>query len=379
MFVFGRWLLLFLVLCLAGCGPRGANEVIPIGNVIPLSGPDKTVGEHMRQALDLAVEEVNKEGNRISNHSVVIVHADGGGDKAKAQEQAVRLLTVNRVFALLSGIDAAQVEAVSWADRDYTVPLLAPAVVPAATLNDFVFSTNVAPAVQGQTLARYLLEEVKPAQVVILTDSRDAVSTSVSATLLREVGKANVPADDWPYKSDSDIPELVSRMKGMGTKPAAICCLGSAADLGKLRPKLHEVAPDAVLLFATTPDGLAALSEDRTAKGPVHLLTAVAAEGLSPIGQEFAKKYQEKFGQEPDAPAVLACDNARLMFEALRKPHSLDGKQQLRQSLGALENVDGLTGSLTVTKEHTVRRPLFIVRLEEGRTKLVKRYDPEAK
>ncbi len=104
-------------------------------------------------------------------------------------------------------------------------------------------------------------------------------------------------------------------------------------------------------------------------------MTTFAADGLTGRAQDFARKYQEQFKEAPDLAAASAYDGARLLFEAMRRAKSTEAKP-LREALTGFENFDSLTGPLTIDKEdHGARRPVFVVRREEGRPKVVKRYD----
>ena len=48
----------------------------------------------------------------------------------------------------------------------------------------------------------------------------------------------------------------------------------------------------------------------------------------------------------------------------------------MRDALGEIQ-FEGLTGPLSFAKDHTALRPLFVVRLKDGKSEVVKRYDPE--
>ena len=88
------WLLASLLL--AGCSHSTPTEPIVVGHLAPLSGPDKLIGEHARQGIILAVEEVNGDGEKVNGRRVEVVHVDDRGAPAAAGDQAVRLIAVNR-------------------------------------------------------------------------------------------------------------------------------------------------------------------------------------------------------------------------------------------------------------------------------------------
>src|SRR5712692_10186987 len=92
-----------------GCHRGPDPTPVLIGHLAPFSGPDKRIGEHAKQAILLAVEETNKEENRIAGRRVAVLHPDYPPDEPdKLQPLAVRLVTVNKAVALLGGLDANQ-------------------------------------------------------------------------------------------------------------------------------------------------------------------------------------------------------------------------------------------------------------------------------
>src|SRR5207302_9446020 len=89
-----------------GCTAKTEPEPILAGHVAPLSGGDKARGEHARQGIRLAVEEAGT----IAGRRVAVDHADTRSDPEAVRAVIKRLLTVNKVVALLGGIEAARVE-----------------------------------------------------------------------------------------------------------------------------------------------------------------------------------------------------------------------------------------------------------------------------
>ena len=95
--------LLLGCLSLTGCYHRNESETVFVGHIAPFSGRDKAVGEHAKQGITLAVEEINNSENQNSNGRIAVLHVDSLGDPEALQPEAVRLITVNRVTALLGG------------------------------------------------------------------------------------------------------------------------------------------------------------------------------------------------------------------------------------------------------------------------------------
>src|SRR5438132_3170893 len=130
---------------LTGCSSRVSSEPIAIGHVAPLSGPDKAAGEQAKQAILLAVEAVNGTESSVLGRRIEVRHADTHGDLEALGNEAVRLITVNRVVALLGGSDAEQADRLSRATQPYGVPVVTGGpVLPAAGVEN-IFSVSAAP------------------------------------------------------------------------------------------------------------------------------------------------------------------------------------------------------------------------------------------
>jgi branched-chain amino acid transport system substrate-binding protein len=152
-----------------------------------------------------------------------------------------------------------------------------------------------------------------------------------------------------------------------------------AADFVKLREGLVKANVKGPVLFGGEETAWATLLAEPDAGPEVYALTTFAADGLTPRGQEFAKKYRERFQEAPDLHAASAYDGARLLFAAMRQVRPLKA-EGVGKALTGLENFESLTGPLTLDRDdHGARRPSFVVQRQEGQAKVVKRYDANLK
>src|SRR5262249_19255231 len=152
--------------------------------------------------------------------------------------------------------------------------------------------------------------------------------------------------------------------------PQAVLVVGAGPDfVRKLRARLE--GPKA-WLYAGTEGQMTALREDPDAGPGVYLATAYVEDNGSDRGKEFTQKQRERLNQGPDVHAAVAYDDARLLFEALRQSKVLT-PAKVRDELAKVETFEGVTGTLKFTRERDVRRPVFLVQVEDGRLKLLKR------
>jgi branched-chain amino acid transport system substrate-binding protein len=77
-----------------GNGLQAAEEVVRIGNIIPLSGPSASVGQQGRNAREMAVEEINAAGGikSLGGAKLEMLYADSESKPEKGVSEAERMI-----------------------------------------------------------------------------------------------------------------------------------------------------------------------------------------------------------------------------------------------------------------------------------------------
>jgi branched-chain amino acid transport system substrate-binding protein len=372
--LFFPWLLLVI---LTGCKSGAAPETVWLGHVAPLSGPDKVSGDHAHQGILLATEEVNQaEANHVAGRVIRVVQVDPGNKPITLDAEAVRLITVNRVVALLGGAELAEAEPLGRAAHPYGVPVVTPAALPPQLAVDTLYSVNAGLAFEGQALARFAAEELKAKRAALLVDCRQAASGVVATALTTEFAKTTVVLQEWSYKDDKELAGLAIRVKQ--AQADVVVYAGMVGDLATLRDRLRSEAVAIPLLLAA--DSFHAAAAPAEAVKGLYFATPFVAEREGPAA-EFVKKYQERFRQPPDVHAALAYDGLRVLLEGLRRakePKAELLRNELAQEVQPTSGspFDSVSGPLYFDGSHNAQRPLLVAQWNEGQIKKIKQYDP---
>jgi branched-chain amino acid transport system substrate-binding protein len=370
-----RWLCGIGMLMLAvGCGGQASPPPLYVGHVATLSGTGKEEGEQASRGIRLAVQEQNKAAEEDKSRPVIVRHTDTRGKLEAFEAEAVRLVTVNRVLALLGGSTSEEIMRLDRAQ----VPLVSPFGMRLRGQSELVFLTGLSPAFEGQVLAKFAGEKWGPIKVVILVDERREEAIALAEAFARTFPKTSKdPKAEVPrtitlrYGKEKDpIPELKKRLAA--EKPGAILVAGSIPDLLQLRKDFPASAM--VLLGGNLPGKT--LLESPEGDG-VYLATPFVADADFPLAKEFVAHFRKEFGEDPDASAALAYDGARLLFEALKKSQSQLGSDKIAKELVKLKDFSGLTGPLSFTDDRRLRRPAFVVRVDKGRLQTSKQFSVE--
>ena len=126
-----------LVLCLIVSLPARAAEDVLIGAIYPLTGNAAQIGADARNALETMAEVINgshepipmlmgKGGglDRLGGAKIRIVFADHQNDPQKARAEAERLITQDKVVAIIGSYTSATAVTISQVAERYEVPYL---------------------------------------------------------------------------------------------------------------------------------------------------------------------------------------------------------------------------------------------------------------
>ncbi len=80
---------------------------------------------------------------------------------------------------------------------------------------------------------------------------------------------------------------------------------------------------------------------------------------------KFVNDYKARYNIIPDALAATAYDAARIMFDAIKRANSLDGKT-IRDALAATKDFPGVTGKVTFNENRDAVKPIVMVKIQPG-------------
>jgi ABC-type branched-subunit amino acid transport system substrate-binding protein len=364
-------LLAAVPLCLVGCGQRQPPEPVLVGHVVPLSGADRAAGEQARNGILLAVEETNAPDSLVLGRKVMVEHADTRSDPAAVRGVAVRLLTVSHVNGLLGGRELGDAENLATLARTHATPIVVSSQATSAPGGGVLFYTGLTPQQQGEALARFAINDIHAGPIAALYRApAGEVDTRAEAFI------KGIPADKllgrWGYTTEDKFKAAVQAV--VEKKPAAVMFSGPVEDLLLLgKNGLDEKVPVFFLASEDTQDKLLGAQERRT----IYVATVYADDPQLDALQKFVKKYQEQFTAAPARQAVLAYDDARLLFEAMRQASSLEAAK-VCEALAKLQFAS-LTGPVTLSAAGVAQRTVFIVEVQNGKAALKKRYEAETK
>jgi len=100
-----------------------------------------------------------------------------------------------------------------------------------------------------------------------------------------------------------------------------------------------------------------------------------AKEDDRPEVQNFLKKFKAEYNQDPDSMAALGYDAANLLFDAIDRAGTTDGKA-LAAAINSTKDFKSVTGTITIDEHRNARKGAVIQQLKNGAYSFYARVEP---
>ena len=328
-----------------------AENVVRIGNIIPLSGPSATLGQQGKAAREMAVEEINAAGGikSLNGAKLELVFADSESKPEKGVAEAERLINTEKVNVLTGCWNSAVTYPTTAVAERYGIPFVVPVSV-SDKITEQNFKTVFRIAAKDSWWTRD--------QFSFLKDMEEEFGTKVERIAfvyengdwgkgfagqwkdLAEKGGYKVVLDE-PYPSTAtDLSPVVQKIRR--SKADVLMLVSNAADAILLTNTLADYKVNLKAIIASGGGHADPSFLKTTGKNAQHLFDIVEWEtDVNKAGaKETNDKYKAKYGQNLTGEAVDAYVAMYVLKDALERAASLD-PEKIREALAATDLASG--------------------------------------
>lgn len=326
-----------------------AADPIRVGVVISVTGPAAFLGDPQLKTLQLYVEKINKEGG-VLGRPLELVQYDDGGDAAKANSFAKRLIENDKVDIILGGSSTGSTMAMVPLAEKAETPFIsfAGAVVIVEPTRKWVFKTPHT----DRMAAEKVFEDMKKrgiTKVALLSETSgfgqsgrketQAVASKYGITLV---------ADETYGPKDTDVTAQLTKIKGTpGVESVFVFGFGQApavvtknyAQLGMTIPlyQSHGVASDEYLRLS----GPAANGVRIPSPALLVYDKLASSDPQQKVVSDYAKTYALRWKEHPSTFGGYAYDGLLIAVDAVKRAGGTD-KAKVRD---AIEKTRGFVGT----------------------------------
>ena len=369
------------VLAGASCkkGPSGNPNQIMVGHVASKQGDTATFGVSSDEGVMLALEEINAAGG-VLGKTIVVKTEDDRSLADEAKTAANKLITQDKVVALLGEIASSRSIAMAPEAQAAGVPMLSPGSTnPKVTeLGDCIFRACFIDPFQGEAMARFGMETLKHKRFAILfpvnSDYGVGLRDFVTDTVKKNGGEI-VAVESYEEKKDRDFRSQLTKIKA--ANPEAIFMTGYYTEAGLVAKQAKELGLNVPMIGGDGWDSDITLTVGGSAINGCYFTNHYAPDEDRPEVKQFVDAYKKKYGgKTPDAMAVLGYDAMKLLADAIKRAGSAEPKK-IRDALAATKDFPGVAGAITMDANRNAKMAIVIIKIEDGKFKYHSKIEPK--
>lgn len=357
-----------VVAALAGCGSKDAETnaasdgtqaaastegAFKIGGIGPTTGGAAVYGQAVKNAIEMAAEEINAAGG-INGYQVEVSFEDDEHDAEKSVNAYNSLKDWGMQMLVGTVTSAPCTEVVEKTHEDNMFQLTPSGSAVESIQYDNAFRVCFSDPNQGIASAQYIGENALASKVAVIYDISDVYSSGIYEKFAGEAANQNfeiVAAEAFTADNKTDFSVQLQKAKDAGAELVFLPIYYTEASLILKQASTMGFAPK--FFGCDGLDGILAVENfDTSLAEGVMLLTPFAADAEDEMTQNFVKTFVEKYGDTPNQFAADAYD-AMYAIKAAAEKANLTPDMSVSDLCEGMKKamtevtVDGLTGSIT--------------------------------
>jgi branched-chain amino acid transport system substrate-binding protein len=368
-------LLIVVVNTLTACSSsqESLEKILRIGVVGPESGGSAQLGQGQRKAVELAVNEINK--NKLAGEwKLEAVFQDDEGNPTKSSSATNKLIQESKVNVIIASINSSSTLADMVVTERAGIPQITPGSTGASITeqgNEWIFRTAANDSFQADALVKYAKEDLGITKVATFTASDD-YGQSGAKLLKNAIEKYGLElvANPTYNNGDKDFKPQLITIRDNGAQ--AIFMWGLYTEAALISNQAQQLGLDVQLFGAS---GMAAqklieLGGDAT-QGLILTQTFLPDADI-PTVKEFVQKYKEKYNEDPIPHGAQAYDTVYIIANAVSKADSSE-PEALRDAIRNTQGLELVTGNPTFNEQgDDIGKRLLITKIDRNKFTLVK-------
>ncbi|MEG6584409.1 ABC transporter substrate-binding protein [Dendrosporobacter sp. 1207_IL3150] len=366
-----------------GCSSTSSTNAkeIKIGANYELTGGIANFGNQTLNGIKLAFKEVNANGG-VLGKQLVLVTADNKSEPSEAANAITKLITQDKVKAILGPVSSSNVLATTQIAQDNKVPVItATATNPKVTFDNGqvksqIFRSCFIDPFQGTVMANFAVKSAKAKTAAIYIDNSSDYSKGLAQFFEEGFVKngGTIVAKEAFLQKDQDFKATLTKIKA--TNPDVIFIPAYYEEVGKIVKQARELGINQPLLGTDGWDdpklveiaGAAALNNG-------FFSNHYSPQDTDPNVVKFVEAYKKEYGQEPSALAALGYDSALMLIDAIKRAGS-DEPAKIREALEQTKNLQVSTGLITLDANHNPVKSAVVIEMKDGKQSFKEKVNP---
>ncbi|MBK9127617.1 MAG: ABC transporter substrate-binding protein [Phycisphaerales bacterium] len=357
-------------------GAPPATGPIRVGHYGSLTGPQASFGVATSNGIRMAIEEFNAAGG-LNGRRIELIEYDTKGDAREAGAVVQRLVSSDRVVAVLGEVASGLSLAAAPICQENRVPMISPSSTnPRVTkAGDYIFRICFIDPFQGYVGAKFAREQLQSSRAACLFDQSAPYSVGLNEAFRKEYTAlgGTITTEQAYNEGDQDFTAQLSTIRA--TNPDLVYIPGYYTDVANIALQARRLGITVPLLGGDGWESPKLVDIGGAAIEGAYFSNHYSPEDPDPRIQAYVAKYKAKYGDTPESMATLGYDAAVLLFDAMKRAKSLAGPD-LRDAISATKDFQGVTGKVTIDQDRNAVKPAVILQVREGKMRWVATVEP---
>ncbi|WP_441290353.1 ABC transporter substrate-binding protein [Sorangium sp. KYC3313] len=337
-----------------------------VGAYFSLSGEETAFGVDSKEAIDLAIDEINKAGG-VKGKPIHVLYEDNKSKPDEATNKVLQLIDRDHVLALLGEVASSRSRAGGIVANKKKVPMITPSSTnPDVTkVGPFVFRACFTDDVQGQMGAQFIVNTLGKKKVGLFFASDDLYSSGLAKVFRDEVKRlgGEIVMEKSFLKKETNFTTYINELKSANPEmiyaPIYYTSMAPVARQAKAAG-----VPGSMFVGSDGWDANELLRDAAEELDGAYFTNHYAPDVPWPNSQAFVQKYKDRYNRTPSSIAAQAYDAARLLADAMGRAKAMT-PDDIRAAIQDTKGFQGATGVITIDAERNADKPVVIVRIKD--------------
>lgn len=358
----------------AGCGgdkssSSGSAEgkTVKLGFVTAYTGPGAAYGVAMKEGVDLAVEEINKNPN--TKVKIDLKTYDTKLVKAEAINAFKKCIEQDKVLAIEGPMTSGEMFAAGpVAQQSKIVAFGTGTTAPGITdIGDYIFRNAIPGKLAIPVTIKKAHDKLGFKKVAVLySNNNDQMvgENQIYQDLFKEMGLEVVATETFADK-DTDFSAQLTKIQA--ANPDVLVIAGLYQEGSLIVKKAREMGMNQPIIGNNGFNSPAYIEQSGAAADGTLVATPWNPESKSEKAQAFRKAFVAKYGHEPDQFAAQAYDAMYVMHQAVEQSGTTTDRKKFRDTLAQIKNFEGATGKFEFDQNRDPKMDLAVLEVKDGK------------
>jgi branched-chain amino acid transport system substrate-binding protein len=352
----------------------GPTKDVKVGAVLSLTGDNQIYGNPQKNAIQLAVDEINAAGG-VPGIKLVPVFEDDGGTKDKGITAFEKLIKTDNVTAIIGPTLSNTALATFPVSQAAGVPSLGVSTTANGIVEngDYIFRDSLAEAQVIPSTIKAAKEKLGLKKVAIIYGIDNAF-TKAGYDVFKKACEDNgiqITSTQTYTATDTDYSAQLTAIKGTNPDAIIISALAEGANVAK---QARELGIDTkVTLIGGNGLNSPNYIKNSGAAGEGTIVGAAwNSSNDNAVNQKFIAAYKAKYNADPDQFAAQAYSGVYILAEAMKIAGPNVDRKTLRDALAGIKGLPTPLGTFSFQADRNADHPPVVQVVKGGKFEVLK-------